>query len=834
MQVLGVVDDKDEKGKQVYGMVMPRLARSLRTLLDHSAGGEGVPLTTRLRIIEELARALAFVHADGVVHADLKSLNVLLDDGNHAQLTDFGLATTKQLASSTEASLRSVQSPTFVGTYEWGAPETHPQPDTGECGVPTFKSDVYSLGTIFFEVVTDAVPFRAAPNVRNRAAAIPALILKGRRPADFVPYPDDVPKDMRALIADCWAADPSARPSARDVVARVRAICEAMSPATDVNASFVEQLKARLLDPHAVPMSRADLEALIVGGGGDSGSDPAHPCDASSRFHSASIDGGGRPSAATTDTARGGEGSSVDGRAYETNPSTPDFSWVLSTAAVKARTPLFSQCDADGDGFVQPHDLVCLMTDPSFGPALLARDAELIELADVDCDGKLNAIEFQLLLHAAVAGMAGALPPPTAADVAAASIVMKYFNMTVGAAPDGSTKLHALAAAGATPQIRDVLARHVNPDVANKAGARPLHVVASADAARALLESGADVNVRDAMGRTPLDVATCDDVRAVLRAAGGTRVIVSLPPAPTGRAPLVPVAPPTVVLSERSTATVLTGHTGSVTSLAVFPDGRLASGSADNTVRVWAARSVSCTLTLSGHTGSVTSLAVLPGGRLASGSDDSDVCVWDVRSGSCATTLSGHSNWVRSLAVLPDGRLASGSGDNTVCVWDMHNNSCAMTLSGHTSLVYALAVLPDGRLASGSADRTVRVLDLCVGATAQTLYGHTGSVSSLAVLPGGYLASGSYDNTIRVWDVRSGSCAMVLSGHIGSVYALAVLPDGRLACGSGDATVRVWDVRKGLCALTLSGRSGRVSSLAVLPDGRLASGCVDNTVRVWS
>jgi serine/threonine protein kinase len=475
VQILGFVDEKDDKGKHVYGMVMPRLARSLRNLLDESAGGEGVPLPTRLRIIEELARALAFVHADGVVHADLKSPNVLLDDGGHVQLTDFGLASTKQLTSSTEASLRSVQSsPTFVGTWEWGAPETHPHPDTGECGAPTFKSDVYSLGTVIFEVATDAVPFRAAPNIRNRASAIPALILKGRRPADYVPYPDDVPVDLRTLIADCWVADPKARPSARDVVTRVRAIVESVSPAKDSDATFVELLKARLLDPHAIPPSRADLEALFRDGSGGVGGGS----------------GSGNPASLASSGSDSGVGGSAyasnpGGSSYASNPSTPSFAWLLPPAAIKTRAPLFAACDADGDGFVQNHELYRLMSsDADVGRALLAHDAELFSLADVDRDRKLSAVEFQLLLHAAAAaGASGAMPPPpTDADVAAASAALQRFNMAVILPVDGNTKLHAMAAAGSVPQIKELLALFVNPDAANKAGARPLHVVSSADA----------------------------------------------------------------------------------------------------------------------------------------------------------------------------------------------------------------------------------------------------------------------------------------------------------------------------------------------------------------
>jgi WD40 repeat protein len=67
--------------------------------------------------------------------------------------------------------------------------------------------------------------------------------------------------------------------------------------------------------------------------------------------------------------------------------------------------------------------------------------------------------------------------------------------------------------------------------------------------------------------------------------------------------------------------------------------------------------------TLSGHTSSVLSLAVLPDGSLASCSYDTKIKIWDTMKGIEIKTLSGHTSYVRSLAVLPDGFFASSSYD---------------------------------------------------------------------------------------------------------------------------------------------------------------------------
>ena len=117
--------------------------------------------------------------------------------------------------------------------------------------------------------------------------------------------------------------------------------------------------------------------------------------------------------------------------------------------------------------------------------------------------------------------------------------------------------------------------------------------------------------------------------------------------------------------------------------------------------------------------GSVHSLALLSDGRLASGHYAPHVIrVWDVKRRALDVIISGHTGEVSSLAALPDGRLLSGSGDRTLKVWDERvlsvrggaaADTCAATLVGHTDMVIALAVLPDRRVVSGSRDGSVHV-----------------------------------------------------------------------------------------------------------------------------
>ncbi|WPJ63597.1 hypothetical protein SMAC4_13655 [Sordaria macrospora] len=284
----------------------------------------------------------------------------------------------------------------------------------------------------------------------------------------------------------------------------------------------------------------------------------------------------------------------------------------------------------------------------------------------------------------------------------------------------------------------------------------------------------------------------------------------------------------------------LKGHSGDVRSVAFSPDGqRLASGSWDETIKIWDPASGSCLQTLKGHSGWVYSVAFSRDGqRLASGSEDETIKIWDPASGSCLQTLKGHSGDVRSVAFSPDGqRLASGSYDGTIKIWDPASGSCLQTLKGHSGWVYSVAFSRDGqRLASGSEDETIKIWDPASGSCLQTLKGHSGWVYSVAFSRDGQrLASGSEDETIKIWDPASGSCLQTLEGHSGDVYSVAFSRDGqRLASGSYDGTIKIWDPASGSCLQTLEGHSGDVHSVAFSPDGqRLASGSYDGTIKIW-
>jgi WD40 repeat protein len=116
----------------------------------------------------------------------------------------------------------------------------------------------------------------------------------------------------------------------------------------------------------------------------------------------------------------------------------------------------------------------------------------------------------------------------------------------------------------------------------------------------------------------------------------------------------------------------LRGHEGGVNSAVFSSDGhRLATCSADRTVRVWQTDSGACQV-LRGHTDDVFAVAFHPDRtRLASAGRDRAIWLWDLARGEPVARLPGHTSYVWSLAFSPNGAtLASGSGDFTVRLWD--------------------------------------------------------------------------------------------------------------------------------------------------------------------
>ena len=259
-------------------------------------------------------------------------------------------------------------------------------------------------------------------------------------------------------------------------------------------------------------------------------------------------------------------------------------------------------------------------------------------------------------------------------------------------------------------------------------------------------------------------------------------------------------------------------HSMSIEAIAYSPDGAyLASGSNDNTIKIWEVETGRLLRTLTGHTDSVYSVSYSPDGKyVASGSQDKTIKLWEVTTGNCIRTLTGHTSYVKSVMYSPDGKhLASAAWDNTIKVWEVTTGVCIKTLIGHTDSVYSVAYSPDGKyVASGSGDKTIKVWEAATGECVKTLSGHTDIVRSVSFAPNGkYFASNSDDETIKIWEVATGNCVKTLIGSE-SISSVSYSPDGKYLVSASVGAAKLWEVASGNCIKTLSG--GRI---AYSPDG---------------
>jgi hypothetical protein len=174
------------------------------SLADRLAGGKTLGVPEALAIFRQVAEALAYVHAKGVRHCDLKPGNVLLDARGRALVADFG-----------QAHLSLDASPA-LGTFFYMAPE---QADLSKA-IPDTRWDVYGLGALFYAMVTGRPP-REDPAMRDELAGTADLSHRLRRYRDGVrtaPPPtghrrlSGMDRGLAEIIDRCLEFDPERRP----------------------------------------------------------------------------------------------------------------------------------------------------------------------------------------------------------------------------------------------------------------------------------------------------------------------------------------------------------------------------------------------------------------------------------------------------------------------------------------------------------------------------------------------------------------------------------------------------------------------------------------------
>jgi WD40 repeat protein len=267
------------------------------------------------------------------------------------------------------------------------------------------------------------------------------------------------------------------------------------------------------------------------------------------------------------------------------------------------------------------------------------------------------------------------------------------------------------------------------------------------------------------------------------------------------------------------------------------PDHRwLASGGADNTIRLWDVDSGHELRALIGHKNWIKSLAVSRNGELlASGSNDRTVRVWNVSSGRELLSLAGHEGPVEVVSFSPDDRwIISGSTDSTIKVWDTVSGRLLQTLRAHLAGVTALAISPDGKiLASAAADNSIKLWDTATWHQLRTLNKQTRKITTLAFSHDGrHLVSGSIDGSLILWDTTNGRDRMLARLVAAPVLASAFIAADEFLSVSADGTVASWDAATGKQKRVVAGDQGMAEILfaALSHDGAVIAESAGNRV----
>ena len=837
-------------------------------------------------LVAKIARAVHFAHQRGILHRDLKPGNVLLDAGDEPHVTDFGLA---KLA---ESDTHVTQTNAVMGSPAYMSPEQA----CGQTKNVTTATDVYSLGAIFYELLTGRPPFHGESAIEVMQQVVE------REPVPPCIVSSHIDRDLETICLKCLEKDPTRRYGSAEALADDLERWWRQEPVlARPGTAWERTVKWARRKPAVATLAGA---LLLVGLTGISGviwqwriAESARRTTVEKQMATVKAKQEIRAVsyASDMDLALRAYGEHKLAQAYELlqrqRPVNGELDlrgfewrhlWWLCRGDYFTTLPLHKQVVGamtfSPDGRVlatyawndkvrlwdlRTHTDLFPLTSPAAtnaaGPGCFSRDGKTFILGGRDGSIRLCQTETGRIVRT-IPNVGEAV-----AFAAHGNRVATIDGENVLKVLDLSTLQTRLSVPGATQRRSDyswAAAVTMAADGGTLAVVEPSRGPHQADTGIRLW------NVETGQELQPLRINR--QIRCLLFSPEGKTLAVG---SGDGSVTLCDL-----VTRRNSTLADRDADVLPVFALAFSRDGRtLATGGSDQTIKLWdVSRASQKPGIFRGQIGDVWSLAFSPDDRqLAAGSRDSPVRIWNVEQAEMpdksaddlnaehwgnftfspdsrlmAAGCKGTFGLVASLpgasfavAFSQDGKsLLASSADETPQWWNVETKTSRPIRRYEGSVnnkVASVDLSPDRRRAAlGHYDGTIELLEID-SSTSAVWRAHTGAVLSVAFSPlGDKLVSGGRDRSVAVWDVATQKTLASREEHRGGVCAVAFSKNGKMiASGCAASTIKFWKTES-----LMDGPVGSVSShesairtLAFAPDGgTLASGSEDNSVKLWN